>query len=303
MNWVLITVGLIFLICIIVGICRGAIRIAVSLATTLLTLLIVFFAVPYVASGIAKFTPIDDMIEKQVVSTMANAATDQLTKGSGLTESGVKKALEAAGVTEEMLSQYGVSVSDIVNGNITSDDLAEFGISGNVLDGLSDGQKSSVEDAVSNADIPRELQIEAIDKADLPSVFKALLSENNNSEMYSKLGVSTFAQYAAQFLSKLVINIIAFLCTFILVTIVMRAIVFALDIVSNLPVLGFFNRLAGGVVGIIGALIIVWTLFVIVTLVYTAGIGQDIYHTIQNDQILKTLYDYNPIMKLAVSFK
>ena len=54
-----------------------------------------------------------------------------------------------------------------------------------------------------------------------------------------------------------------------LITIVFRAIVFALDIVSSLPVLGFLNRLAGGAVGIVGALFFVWTAFVIITLLYT----------------------------------
>ena len=70
MNWLLITVGAIFLISIIVGICKGAIKIAVSLATTIVTLLLVFFATPYVAKAIAKYTPLDDLIKSQVVSTM-----------------------------------------------------------------------------------------------------------------------------------------------------------------------------------------------------------------------------------------
>ena len=76
MNWLLITVGAIFLISIIVGICKGAIKIAVSLATTIVTLFLVFFATPYVAKAIAKYTPLDDLIKSQVVSTMANVAAD-----------------------------------------------------------------------------------------------------------------------------------------------------------------------------------------------------------------------------------
>ena len=92
MNWLLITVGAIFLISIIVGICKGAIKIAVSLATTIVTLFLVFFATPYVAKAIAKYTPLDDLIKSQVVSTMANVATsrgkrralrEQRKKGSG----------------------------------------------------------------------------------------------------------------------------------------------------------------------------------------------------------------------------
>ena len=233
MNWLLITVGAIFLISIIVGICKGAIKIAVSLATTIVTLLLVFFATPYVAKAIAKYTPLDDLIKSQVVSTMANVATSQVTgEGGGLSESSVRKVLEAAGVTEDMLSQYGISIEDIVNGSISSEDLAKYGISSNVLDGLSDDKKGSIEDAINEAEIPRDVQVAAIEKADLPDVFKNLLSVNNNSEIYKELGVDTFAQYVGSYLARLIINIVAFLCTFVLITIVLRAIVFALDIVS-----------------------------------------------------------------------
>lgn len=304
MNWLLITVGAIFLISIIVGICKGAIKIAVSLATTIVTLFLVFFATPYVAKAIAKYTPLDDLIKSQVVSTMANVATSQVTgEGGGLSESSVRKVLEAAGVTEDMLSQYGISIEDIVNGSISSEDLAKYGISSNVLDGLSDDKKGSIEDAINEAEIPRDVQVAAIEKADLPDVFKNLLSVNNNSEIYKELGVDTFAQYVGSYLARLIINIVAFLCTFVLITIVLRAIVFALDIVSNLPVLGFINRLAGGAIGVIGALVIVWTVFVVITLLYTTSFGKEMYRMIQSDAILKTIYEYNPIMKLATIFR
>ena len=304
MNWLLITVGAIFLISIIVGICKGAIKIAVSLATTIVTLFLVFFATPYVAKAIAKYTPLDDLIKSQVVSTMANVATSQVTgESGGLSESSVRKVLEAAGVTEDMLSQYGISIEDIVNGSIRSEDLAKYGISSNVLDGLSDDKKGSIEDAINEAEIPRDVQVAAIEKADLPDVFKNLLSVNNNSEIYKELGVDTFAQYVGSYLARLIINIVAFLCTFVLITIVLRAIVFALDIVSNLPVLGFINRLAGGAIGVIGALVIVWTVFVVITLLYTTSFGKEMYRMIQSDAILKTIYEYNPILKLATIFR
>ena len=304
MNWLLITVGAIFLISIIVGICKGAIKIAVSLATTIVTLFLVFFATPYVAKAIAKYTPLDDLIKSQVVSTMANVATSQVTgESGGLSERSVRKVLEAAGVTEDMLSQYGISIEDIVNGSISSEDLAKYGISSNVLDGLSDDKKGSIEDAINEAEIPRDVQVAAIEKADLPDVFKNLLSVNNNSEIYKELGVDTFAQYVGSYLARLIINIVAFLCTFVLITIVLRAIVFALDIVSNLPVLGFINRLAGGAIGVIGALVIVWTVFVVITLLYTTSFGKEMYRMIQSDAILKTIYEYNPILKLATIFR
>lgn len=306
MNWLEISIGIIFLICIITGLIRGAVRIIVSLVATIVTLVIVFFATPYVSQTIEKYTPLDDMIRQKVVSTMADAATSAISGGDsysdkgGLTEEAVKKVLKAAGVSEEKLESYGISIADIVSGKVSSDDLAKYGISANVLDGLKNSGNESVENVIENADIPESLQETMIKSADIPEVFKNLLLKNNNKEMYDELGVTTFPQYIGAYVARLVINIIAFILTFIVVTVIIRAVVFALDIVSELPVIGFFNHLAGGALGIGIALIIVWILFMIVTLMYTTAVGKEIYEMVQNNSILKLIYDCNPIMRLAV---
>ena len=284
MNWLEISIGIVFLICIITGLLRGAIRIMVSLIATIVTFVIVFFATPYVSQAVEKYTPLDDMIKQKVVSTMADAATSAITggdtvSGQGLNEAAVKKALKAAGVSEEMLNRYGISA--------------------NVLDGLTGGSGSSVENVIENADIPESLQETMIKSADIPEVFKNLLLKNNNKEMYDELGVTTFPQYIGAYVARLVINIIAFILTFIVVTVIIRAVVFALDIVSELPVIGFFNHLAGGALGIGIALIIVWILFMIVTLMYTTAVGKEIYEMVQNNSILKLIYDCNPVMRMA----
>lgn len=310
MDWVLITAATIFLVCIIVGVCQGALRIAVSLATTLLTLTIVFFATPHVAKAIAQYTPMDEMIEQKVSAAILDAARTQLAggieslTGGGMSEEDVREALDAAGVDEEDLEQYGVSVKDIAEGNIDAGLLSQLGIAdgpdkgGEESEGEEGGEEGNVLDQM---DLPRDLQQEAINAADLPDIFKNLLSVNNNSEIYEELGVQTFAQYVGSFFAKLIINIISYLGTFLIVTIILRAIIFALDIVAEIPVLGLINRLAGGVIGFAGALIIVWLLFVVVTLLYTTVIGKDIYEAIQGNGILKFLYDNNPIMKMAAN--
>lgn len=306
MNWLSMLIGAVFLICMIVGFMRGAIKIIVSLAATIVTLVLVYFATPFVSDAIARYTPLDDMIKSQVVQTMANAASAQLggeEEGGSLDAASVRRVLEAAGISEDMLAQYGISIDDIVNGNISSADLAKFGISGDVLNGLQGEDGASMEDIITSAEIPRDVQISAIEAADLPDVFKNLLTENNNSEMYQRLGAETFAEYVGNFLAELILNILAFLCTFILITIVIRAIVFALDIVSNLPVLGILNRLAGAVIGTAGALVIVWTVFVVITLLYVTSVGKELYHMIETDVFLNALYQHNPIMGIATMFR
>lgn len=307
MDWVLATVGIIFLICIIIGICQGAIRIAVSLATTLLTLLIVFFATPHVAKAIAQYTPMDEMIEQKVSAAIMDAAKTHLSEGigdltgGGLSEEDIENALSAAGISEEELAAQGISIGDIMEGNIDEELLSQLGIADKLPSGDDEGGEGDSEDSgiLDNMEIPRDMQQEAINAADLPDIFKDLLAVNNNSEIYEELGVNTFAQYVGSFLAKVIINIISYLGTFLIVTIILRAIIFALDIVAELPVFGLVNRLAGGVIGFVGAAIIVWILFVVVTLLYTTVIGKDIYQAIQGNGILKFLYDNNPIMSMA----
>ena len=306
MNWLLMVVGGIFLICIIVGLCKGAIKIAVSLLTTILTLVLVFFATPYVAKTIEKYTPMDEMIKSQLTSAVTELAASELFEDADGTKTmdadSVRKVLRAAGVSEEKLNEYGITVEDIVNGNVSSEDLAQYGISGNVLAGLNSKDEKSLAEALDQLEIPKEVQNKAIESVDIPEIYKELLVDNNNDEIYNRLGAETFPQYVGNYLAKLIINMIAFFGTFILVTIIVRAIVFAMDIVAELPVLGLVNRLAGGLAGIVGALIIVWTIFLLITLLYTTTIGRELYYTIQSDSILKTIYDFNPILRLAVTF-
>ncbi len=305
MNWILATVGAVLLICIAVGIYKGAIKIAVSLAATILTFVLVFFLTPYASKAISSLTPLDDMIESQVVSTIGNVATAEAGKQVAenfLTEDGVRRVLAAAGITEEQLNAVGITVEDIANGNISSEELAQYGISSSLLDGLNISGEQ-VGEGLEQLEIPRDMQIAAIEGADIPEIFKSLLLTNNNDEIYKKLGAKTFVEYVASFLSGLIINVLAFLLTFIIVTIILRAIIFALDIVANLPVLGLLNRLAGGVLGALGGLIIVWFLFLIVTMLYTTSVGRDMYALIQGNDFLKMIYEYNPVVKLATTLR
>ena len=170
MNWLLGLVGAIFIIGIITGMCRGAIKITVSLATTIVTLVLVFFATPVVSDWIVKFTPVDEVIEGKVASAIADTAMAQLggeedgeEASEGLTQERVEKVLKAAGISESTLEQYGITVDDIVNGKISSQDLAKYGISSNLLDGLNhhesekDSDGTSAEDVINSVEIPREM--------------------------------------------------------------------------------------------------------------------------------------------------
>lgn len=302
MNWLLICVSIIIGIGAIAGFAKGAVRIAVSLLATILTLVIVFFATPYVSKAIMSFTPLDDMIEEQCLKTIAGAVGGGVSSGTGLTEEQVRAFLEGAGVAEEQLAAAGITVEDIVNGKVSGADLEQYGISSHILEGKGHVDEE-VKQSILDAEVPRQLQISAIEGADIPDVFKDLLLSNNNSEVYSSLGVTTFAEYLSKYLAKLIIGILAFLGTFLIVTIVVRAVVFALDIVSELPMLGILNRLAGVGVGVVISLIVVSFIFIIITLLYTTSVGKMLMGMINDNEFLSFLYNHNYVLKIATIFR
>lgn len=152
---------------------------------------------------------------------------------------------------------------------------------------------------LNSVELPRQKQLELLETADLPEFFKEGLIENNNIEAYKRLAVSGFAEYVGAYLADIVVKMISFLVTFIIVTIVVRAIVFALDIVTALPVLNGFNRIAGILVGMAIAVIIVWIAFFVITLMYNTPLGRDCFVWIQENELLTFLYEKNVIMEFA----
>ncbi len=110
-------------------------------------------------------------------------------------------------------------------------------------------------------EIPKDTQIRQIENAPMPQFLKDELIENNNSTIYGELGVQSFPQYVAAYLSRMVLNLMSFLVTFLLAIIIVKALMFAVNIIGELPVLGIVNHIAGGVLGLVLAMVIVWVDF------------------------------------------
>ncbi len=156
--------------------------------------------------------------------------------------------------------------------------------------------------ALLNVELPREQQISLIEDSELPEMFQQMLLENNNSEAYATLGVTTFGEYVSSYVAKVVADIAAFLITLLLVMIVVRVLIGMLGILNKLPVIGGINRLAGGALGIGIAILVVWILFIVVTLLYNTALGKMCLEDIAESPILTTLYDSNILMKFITKF-
>lgn len=156
--------------------------------------------------------------------------------------------------------------------------------------------------SLSDIEIPREQQISLIEGAKLPSIFQDMLLENNNSEAYGQLGVNTFGEYVGAYVAKIVADIIAFIVTFILVMIVVRVVIQVLGIVNKIPLIGGANRIVGAVLGGGIGIVIVWVLFIVITLLYSTTLGAACMESIAENAILTKLYDSNLLMNAITKF-
>lgn len=264
-NWLLIIVATIFIICIIVGYIQGFLKFGLSLLSTVLTLVIVLFLSPYVADVLEKYTPIDDLIEEKCVETFMPEISEETLDGLDLS------GTPLAGLSREQLENF--NQIDWKSLGITPEDVL------NLI-----------------GDIPKDTQIEEIEKAPIPRFLKDMLLENNNSTIYGELGVNSFPAYVASYISRMILNLLSFLVTFLLAIIIVKALMFAVNIIGELPVLGLFNHIAGGVLGLVLGLVIVWLGFLIITLAYTTAAGSACFEMVEKSSLLTFLYDCNPLL-------
>ena len=145
-------------------------------------------------------------------------------------------------------------------------------------------------------EVSRDTQIRLVEESPLPSFLKESLLENNNSEIYERLGVSTFPEYAASYIARLAINIATFVITFLLVWILLRAVIAVADLVASLPIIHSLNKIAGGLVGLLLALVVVWIGFLILTVACDSEMGTLCFRWIEENAILTFLYDKNPLL-------
>ena len=154
-NWLLIIVGVIFLISIVAGYVRGLLKIGISLLATVLSIVLVMFLAPYVSDALIKWTPADEMIEEKCMEMFMPQISADTLKNADLsgTSLGELNQDQLADINNLDWNQLGINIQDILN------------IIG---------------------EIPKEVQIQEIENAALPEFLKNRLLENNNSTIYQE---------------------------------------------------------------------------------------------------------------------
>jgi len=117
------------------------------------------------------------------------------------------------------------------------------------------------------------------------------------------IGANSFADYIAKGITHLVVQILTAIVLFLVISIVLKIMIYILDVVSWLPIIGGINRVVGAVLGFAIALILVWIVFLIFTMLYTTQAGQEIFRQINGNAFLRFLFQNNYILKILMGLR
>lgn len=144
-------------------------------------------------------------------------------------------------------------------------------------------------------------QVSFIGKLPLPKAMRESLVENNNKEVYKAMAVDNFKEYVSQSVSRMVINAGAFLVVFIIVSIALSVICIALEILSKLPLINGLNKTAGLLAGLLQGIVVVWVLFLVLTVFAGTEGGQKVFQMINDSTFLSVLYNNNMLLKFITN--
>lgn len=140
-------------------------------------------------------------------------------------------------------------------------------------------------------------QIQAIEDIILPDTLKSGILDNNNHEVYAELGVEDFLQYIGGYLAVIVVNAISFICTFVVLFIILLSLCKAIGVFTEIPILKSIDKVGGILLGGVRALIHIWIGFIGITMLGSTTIGMTLFNMIQENALLTYIYDNNLLLK------
>ncbi len=132
----------------------------------------------------------------------------------------------------------------------------------------------------------------------LPKAIKDNIADK--AQEYINKGYEAYNNYVVDVISRTIFSAIVYVAVFIVICILIFVLYGVLNIVSRLPVLKQVNRLAGGIIGAVMGLLIVWVLMIVFTSIGNTQLNAVVSNDINNNVFLKFLYDRNLLLHAFV---
>ena len=134
----------------------------------------------------------------------------------------------------------------------------------------------------------------------LPSAFSLENVLGTDSGIYTMLVLSGLGNEAENYMYVMASRILAVAVTYIIVRILLRTLLFSLEILTKVPGLSFINRMAGAAFGLLQQLLIAWLLLLVVAVLSMTPWGASLYEWIRSSMVLSFLYDHNLLLLIGV---
>lgn len=134
----------------------------------------------------------------------------------------------------------------------------------------------------------------------LPSAFSPENVLGTDSGIYTMLVLSGLGNEAENYMYVMASRILAVAVTYIIVRILLRTLLFSLEILTKVPGLSFMNRMAGAAFGLLQQLLIAWLLLLVVAVLSMTPWGASLYEWIRSSVVLSFLYDHNLLLLIGV---
>lgn len=138
-----------------------------------------------------------------------------------------------------------------------------------------------------------------IDELPLPVTIKDNIAES--AEEYINKGYDAYNKYIVDAAAGIIFSAIVYAAVFVLVMIILAVVSAILNLVSRLPVLKQINKLTGAVVGALLGLLVVWVLFMLITVFGNHSFAGAVFEDINSNPVLFFLYDKNILLHLLLN--
>lgn len=105
-------------------------------------------------------------------------------------------------------------------------------------------------------------------------------------------------EWIAEQAADAVIERIAWILAFLLISILLGILIHTLDIIAKLPGIDTINHAGGLAVGLVEGLVVVWILFLVITLCQGSQWGGQMMEEIQSNPLLELLYENNVLEQI-----
>ena len=139
-----------------------------------------------------------------------------------------------------------------------------------------------------------------IDQMNIPDFLKSALLENNNSVVHSLFQTEKLQDYIASYFANICLNIISIVFVAVVLYIIMKLFLGALNIVSKLPIISTVNRICGLAIGGAKGIFVVWFVGIILMFFYYNEAFQQFFILLEKSYVTMFLYHHNLLLMMVL---